>query len=95
MANTYLRDLCSIGQELGPLGLAQTSRSDAYNPPRVMKLWLQILQFLIADVFSHKISSGEKISGKAVPWGGPQSEAVRLEKKYSCHFELKYLLILK
>ena len=39
--------------------------------PRVMnmKLWLQVLQFLLADVFSHKTPSEEKISGEAVPWG--------------------------
>ena len=45
-----------------------------------LKFWLQFLLFLIADVFSHKISSGEEISGKAVPCGGTKSETVRFEK---------------
>ena len=85
-----------IGFRKGSVIYAVTPLSDAYNPLGVMnlKLWLQFLLFLIADVFSYKISSGEKSQEKLCP-GGPQSGTLRFGKKYFCHFELQYHLILK
>ena len=98
--NDMLRVFMVSGTHLWPLKMPPIVIDASYTPvrclqpPRVMnlKLWLQFLQFLLANVFSHKISSGENIR-KSSALGSPKSETVRFEKKHFCHFELQYLLI--